>query len=88
MPLGQFAVHVDAPHPFDARRVAPRFRQEALLAAFAALRVGETMRSCHEVEPAEFVESLTDLYGARLAVVHVSRDPGKIIIDAKRLPVS
>lgn len=86
MPLGQLAVLIDTPHLFDARGVAKRFRHAAIFGAFDALRPGERMRFCNDHDPLPLLEQLRAHYGERIAIGYVSREPGEIVIDFKRLP--
>lgn len=76
--------HTTAPSgvfPFDARGVAKRFRHAAIFGALQALRPGEVMRFCNDHDPLPLLGQIEQLYGARVKLAYVSREPGQVIID-------
>ena len=78
-------LHEDAIYPFDARGVAKRFRHAAIFGALDSLRAGETMRFCNDHDPLPLLDQLRNRYGASVTIDYVSRAPGEIVIDFKRV---
>jgi uncharacterized protein (DUF2249 family) len=68
-------------YPFDARGVAKRFRHAAIFGALQALHPGEVMRFCNDHDPLPLLGQIDALYGARVKLAYVSREPGQVIID-------
>jgi uncharacterized protein (DUF2249 family) len=72
-------------YSFDARGVAKRLRQPAVLAALDALRAGETMRLTSEQDPATLLEKTGERYAKQIAIRYVERDGDRVVIDFTRL---
>ena len=73
-----------APHLFDARGIAKRFRHAAIFGALDALRPGETMRFCNDHDPLPLLDQLRGRYGTSVEIAYVSRAAGEIVIDFAR----
>ena len=71
----------DPIYPFDARRVAKRFRHAALFGALDALTPGETMRFVNDHDPLPLLAQLQSRFGLGLHIEYVQREPGAIVID-------
>jgi uncharacterized protein (DUF2249 family) len=68
-------------YPFDARGVGRLFRHATIFGALQALRPGEVMRFCKDHAPLPLLGRIDQLYGARVKLAYVSREPGQVIID-------
>jgi len=68
-------------HPFDARRIARRFRHSAIFGALSVLTPGETMRFCNDHDPLPLLAQIQDRFGEQVRIEYVSREPGNIVID-------
>jgi uncharacterized protein (DUF2249 family) len=68
-------------HGFDARGIAKRFRHAAIFGALNSLHAGETMRFVNDHDPLPLLEQLQRVFGARLGIEYVRREPGEIVID-------
>ncbi len=68
-------------YPFDARGVARRFRHAAIFGALEALEPGETMRFCNDHDPLPLLAQINGVFGARIRIAYVQREPGEIVID-------
>ncbi len=78
-------ISMDLRYPFDARGIAKRFRHAAIFGALNALNSGETMRFMNDHDPLPLLAQLQQHYGDNLAISYVSREPGQIVLDFKRL---
>lgn len=78
-------ISFDMRYPFDARGVAKRFRHAAIFGALDALNAGETMCFLNDHDPLPLLAQLQQRYGDTLEISYVSRDPGQIAIDFKRV---
>jgi len=78
-------ISFDLCYPFDARGVAKRFRHAAIFGALDALNPGETMSFVNDHDPVPLLSQLTQRYGERISIHYVSREPGQIAINFKRL---
>ncbi|OWW20286.1 DUF2249 domain-containing protein [Noviherbaspirillum denitrificans] len=72
---------VGAVYPFDARGVAKRFRHAAIFGALDALEPGETMRFCNDHDPLPLLSQIDNIFGERIRMAYVQREPGAIVID-------
>lgn len=68
-------------YPFDARGVAKRFRHAAIFGALDALEPGETMRFCNDHDPLPLLAQINSVFGTRIRMAYVQREPGEIVID-------
>ncbi len=68
---------------FDARGVAKRFRHAAIFGALDALTPGETMRFVNDHDPIPLLNQIAAVFGERVNVAYVARNPGEIVIDFK-----
>ena len=68
-------------YAFDARGVAKRFRHAAIFGALESLNPGEVMRFCNDHDPLPLLQQIGQLFGPRVKMAYVSRQPGEIIID-------
>ncbi len=68
-------------YPFDARGVAKRFRHAAIFGALDALQPGEIMRFCNDHDPLPLLHQIGNIFGERVKMAYVSREPGEIVID-------
>lgn len=68
-------------YPFDARGVAKRFRHAAIFGALDALEPGETMRFCNDHDPLPLLAQIDNIFGERIKMAYVKREPGEIVID-------
>ncbi|MDD4930075.1 MAG: DUF2249 domain-containing protein [Gallionella sp.] len=75
----------DLSYPFDARGVAKRFRHAAIFGALDALNPGETMAFVNDHDPLPLLVQLKQRYGDGLEISYVSREPGNIYINFKRI---
>jgi uncharacterized protein (DUF2249 family) len=78
-------ISFDLCYPFDARGVAKRFRHAAIFGAIDALNPGETMSFVNDHDPLPLLSQLTQRYGDGISINYVSREPGQIAINFKRL---
>jgi len=74
----------EAIYPFDARRIARRFRHSAIFGALDALNPGETMRFMNDHDPLPLLNQIEMRYGDGVAIEYRQREPGEIIIDFVR----
>ncbi len=72
-------------YAFDARGVARRLRQPAILAALDALRPGETLRLTSDGDSQHLLEQAGERYGRRLSFHYVERNPDCVVIDFCRV---
>jgi uncharacterized protein (DUF2249 family) len=72
-------------YAFDARGIARRLRQPAILAALDALRAGETMRLTSDGDSQRLLEQAEERYGRRLSFHYVERRADAVVIDFSRL---
>jgi uncharacterized protein (DUF2249 family) len=72
-------------YAFDARAVARRLRQPAVLAALEALRIGETLRLTSDVDPKSLLEQLAARHADRFTYHYVERSDQRVVIDFARL---
>ncbi|MDR3451956.1 MAG: DUF2249 domain-containing protein [Rhodoferax sp.] len=77
-------VSTDPLYPFDARGIAPRFRQAAILGAVAALHQGETMRIVNDHDPLPLLQQLRVCYPDEIAIIYCERGPAGVVIDFVR----
>jgi uncharacterized protein (DUF2249 family) len=79
-------IQSDAPpvYAFDARGVARRLRQPAIIAAIDALRIGETLRLTHDADPQRLLEQVDERYAGRVAYHYVERAAERVVIDFAR----
>lgn len=75
-PIGDAGIYA-----FDARGVAKRFRHAAIFGALSALMPGETMRFCNDHDPIPLLHQIGDLFGDKIKMAYISREPGEIVID-------
>ena len=73
-----------APHVFDARGVAKRFRHAAIFGALDVLHPGETMRFLNDHDPLPLLEQMGTRYGDTVHVAYVERGSGRVVIDFAR----
>ncbi len=78
-------ISLDMRYPFDARGIAKRFRHAAIFGALNALNPGETMRFLNDHDPLPLLAQLQQHYGDNLEIRYISRDPGQIVLDFKRI---
>ncbi len=76
---------VNGVHSFDARGIAKRFRHAAIFGALNALNPGETMRFLNDHDPLPLLSQLQQHYGESIEISYVSREPGQIVLDFKRI---
>ena len=69
---------------FDARGIARRFRQAAILAALDTLRRGETLRLVGDHDPLPLLEQIVPRYGNAMLVRYLERAPESVVIDFER----
>ncbi len=72
-------------YAFDARGVARRLRNPAVLAAIEALRPGETLRLTSDGDAERLLEEAGERYGRRVSFHYVERAAGAFVIDFCRL---
>jgi uncharacterized protein (DUF2249 family) len=72
-------------YAFDARGVARRLRQPAVVAALAALRVGETMRLTCDGDPHALLRHVNERYAGLIEHHYVERSPERFVVDFARL---
>jgi uncharacterized protein (DUF2249 family) len=72
-------------YPFDARGVAKRFRHAAIFGAMDSLTAGETMRFVNDHDPLPLLSQLMQRYGEGIEISYVTREPGQIVINFKRV---
>lgn len=75
-PIGDAGIYA-----FDARGVAKRFRHAAIFGALSALMPGETMRFCNDHDPIPLLHQIGNLFGDKIKMAYISREPGEIVID-------
>lgn len=78
-------ISIDMRYPFDARGVAKRFRHAAIFGALDALNPGEAMAFVNDHDPLPLLAQLQQRYGEGISIHYVSREPGNIAIDFKRV---
>ncbi len=78
-------ISFDLCYPFDARGVAKRFRHAAIFGALNVLNPGETMAFVNDHDPLPLLAQLTQHYGDSISINYVSREPGQIAINFKRV---
>jgi uncharacterized protein (DUF2249 family) len=78
-------ISFDMRYPFDARGVAKRFRHAAIFGALDSLNAGETMRFLNDHDPLPLLAQLQQRYGDTIEISYVSREPGQIALDFKRV---
>jgi uncharacterized protein (DUF2249 family) len=78
-------ISFDSCYPFDARGVAKRFRHAAIFGALDSLNPGETMSFVNDHDPLPLLAQLMQRYGDGIAINYVSREPGQIAINFKRI---
>lgn len=78
-------ISLDMRYPFDARGIAKRFRHAAIFGALNALNPGETMRFLNDHDPLPLLSQLQQHFGENIEISYVSREPGQIVLDFKRL---
>ncbi|BBI99852.1 hypothetical protein FGKAn22_15450 [Ferrigenium kumadai] len=78
-------ISFDMRYPFDARGVAKRFRHAAIFGALDSLNAGETMRFLNDHDPLPLLAQLQQRYGDNIEISYVSREPGQIALDFKRV---
>lgn len=71
----------DAVYQLDARGIAKRFRQPAIVGALDSLLPGETMRFINDQDPLPLLEQLKLRYGERVSATYRHRETGAIVID-------
>ncbi len=81
-----FPVQSEAPSVFrfDARGIARRFRQVAIVASLDTLRRGETLRVVDERDLQPLLEQIANRYGDALAVRYLERDRAQVVVDFER----
>lgn len=70
-----------APHHFDARGVAKRFRHAAIFGALESLQEGETMRFINDHDPLPLLMQLRQRYQEQVKVSYVKQAPDEVVID-------
>ncbi len=78
-------ISLDLSYPFDARGVAKRFRHAAIFGALDSLNTGETMRFVNDHDPLPLLAQLKDRYGDGISISYITREPGQIAINFKRV---
>lgn len=78
-------ISLDMRYPFDARGVAKRFRHAAIFGALDSLNPGETMRFLNDHDPLPLLAQLQQRYGDAIEINYVTREPGQIVLDFKRI---
>lgn len=78
-------ISLDMCYPFDARGVAKRFRHAAIFGALDSLNAGETMRFLNDHDPLPLLAQLQQRYGDAIEIRYVTREPGQIVLDFKRV---
>lgn len=69
------------PYPFDASRIAKRFRHAAIFGSLAALHPGETMRFHNDHDPIPLLHQIAAHFGDAVQVTYRSRDEDGVVID-------
>lgn len=69
------------PYPFDASRIAKRFRHAAIFGALEALAPGETMRFRNDHDPLPLLDQIKARYGNAVQINYVSREADGVVID-------
>jgi uncharacterized protein (DUF2249 family) len=69
---------------FEARGIAKRFRQAAILGALDTLRRGETIRLVIDHDPLALLDQAAHRYGATLLIRYVERTPERVVVDFER----
>ncbi len=79
-------VQSEAPivYRFDARGIAKRFRQAAIVASLDTLRRGETMRLMIDADPRLLLDQVGQRYGRAVAIRYVERSEERVVVDFER----
>lgn len=78
-------ISFDMRYTFDARGIAKRFRHAAIFGALDTLNAGEAMRFLNDHDPLPLLAQLQQRYADGIQISYVSREPGQITIDFKRV---